>query len=313
MRAVARGRRRAGTGPRRTGAARLEDRRRARARPRGTPPRYSVTSCARTTPVRSCCCAARSSAIRQALESLRRLRRLHPRIEHVLVGDGWCAFRNGGVLLDELLPPHREFGVNAAAMLDTAAPYPRRVVRLTEETTETLYRIGPIWWWACPGSPSAHPRRAGNRGYPRSSRRMPRRSWRCARTSWSGFRPAGGHREGPRPPRGAGAHHEPALRRRDPPDDRLVTAAVGRAEARAALADELAAGVCRIADAAASLPRRPAPSSRSGPTRSSRGSAGSRAHRALRRRGRLRGEPVLAGGVREDLRACRGGAARPRW
>jgi hypothetical protein len=39
----------------------------------------------------------------RALDSLRRLRALHPRIEHVLVGDGWCAFRNGGVLLDELL------------------------------------------------------------------------------------------------------------------------------------------------------------------------------------------------------------------
>jgi glyoxylase-like metal-dependent hydrolase (beta-lactamase superfamily II) len=39
----------------------------------------------------------------RALESLRRFRRLHPRVEHVLVGDGWCAFRNGGALLDELL------------------------------------------------------------------------------------------------------------------------------------------------------------------------------------------------------------------
>ncbi len=39
----------------------------------------------------------------RALQSVRRLRELHPRIEHVLVGDGWCAFRNGGVLLDELL------------------------------------------------------------------------------------------------------------------------------------------------------------------------------------------------------------------
>jgi len=38
-----------------------------------------------------------------AVESLRRFRTLHPRVEHVLVGDGWCAFRNGGVLLDELL------------------------------------------------------------------------------------------------------------------------------------------------------------------------------------------------------------------
>jgi hypothetical protein len=39
----------------------------------------------------------------RALESVRRARKLHPRIEHVLVGDGWCAFRNGGALLDELL------------------------------------------------------------------------------------------------------------------------------------------------------------------------------------------------------------------
>ena len=50
----------------------------------------------------------------RALESLRRFRGLHPRIEHVLVGDGWCAFRNGGVLLDELLvsggPPPRAAG-----------------------------------------------------------------------------------------------------------------------------------------------------------------------------------------------------------
>jgi hypothetical protein len=38
-----------------------------------------------------------------ARESLRRLRDLHPRIEHVLVGDGWRAFGNGGVLLDALL------------------------------------------------------------------------------------------------------------------------------------------------------------------------------------------------------------------
>jgi hypothetical protein len=39
----------------------------------------------------------------RALESVRRVRQLHPRIAHVLVGDGWCAFRNGGELLDELL------------------------------------------------------------------------------------------------------------------------------------------------------------------------------------------------------------------
>ena len=36
------------------------------------------------------------------LQSIRRIRTLHPRIEHVLVGDGWCSFRHGGTLLDEL-------------------------------------------------------------------------------------------------------------------------------------------------------------------------------------------------------------------
>lgn len=42
-----------------------------------------------------------------AVESLRRFRSLHPRIEHVLVGDGWSAFRNGGALLDELIGASR--------------------------------------------------------------------------------------------------------------------------------------------------------------------------------------------------------------
>jgi glyoxylase-like metal-dependent hydrolase (beta-lactamase superfamily II) len=40
---------------------------------------------------------------RQAIASARRFRALHPRVSDVLVGDGWCAFRNGGALLDELL------------------------------------------------------------------------------------------------------------------------------------------------------------------------------------------------------------------
>jgi glyoxylase-like metal-dependent hydrolase (beta-lactamase superfamily II) len=38
-----------------------------------------------------------------ALESVRRVRSLHPRISNVLVGDGWCGFRHGGALFDELL------------------------------------------------------------------------------------------------------------------------------------------------------------------------------------------------------------------
>jgi Metallo-beta-lactamase superfamily len=37
------------------------------------------------------------------VESVRRLRSLHPRIAHVLVGDGWSAFNDGGTLLDALL------------------------------------------------------------------------------------------------------------------------------------------------------------------------------------------------------------------
>ncbi len=43
----------------------------------------------------------------RALASLRRLRALHPEIAHVLVGDGWCAFRHGRLLLDELLASER--------------------------------------------------------------------------------------------------------------------------------------------------------------------------------------------------------------
>ncbi len=42
-----------------------------------------------------------------ALASVQRFRGLHPRVEHVLVGDGWCAFRNGGALLDELVASSR--------------------------------------------------------------------------------------------------------------------------------------------------------------------------------------------------------------
>jgi glyoxylase-like metal-dependent hydrolase (beta-lactamase superfamily II) len=43
----------------------------------------------------------------RVLESLRRLRALHPAFVHALVGDGWSAFRHGGLLLDELLAAGR--------------------------------------------------------------------------------------------------------------------------------------------------------------------------------------------------------------
>jgi glyoxylase-like metal-dependent hydrolase (beta-lactamase superfamily II) len=39
----------------------------------------------------------------RAMDAVRRVRALHPRIAHVLVGDGWCAFRHGGALLDALV------------------------------------------------------------------------------------------------------------------------------------------------------------------------------------------------------------------
>ena len=38
----------------------------------------------------------------RALASVQRLVELHPRIEHVLVGDGWCTFRHGRALLATL-------------------------------------------------------------------------------------------------------------------------------------------------------------------------------------------------------------------
>jgi hypothetical protein len=55
------------------------------------------------------------------VESVRRVRALHPRIAHVLVGDGWSAFNDGGALLDALL------GLTAGSRRDdpvTAAEVP---------------------------------------------------------------------------------------------------------------------------------------------------------------------------------------------
>src|SRR6266545_3831151 len=93
----------------------------------------------------------------------------------------------------------------------------------------------PISWWAFPASPYVHPRREGSRGCPRSSAPTRRRSWRCARTSSSAS----------------------PICRRTSRGISCAAAAVGRAEAGSALADDLAAGLSRVADAASSLPRRP--------------------------------------------------------
>jgi iron complex transport system substrate-binding protein len=149
--------------------------------------------------------------------------------------------------------------VNAAALLDAAPPHPRRVVCLTEETTETLYRIG------------AGDLVVGVSGFtvrPPEARRKPR---------VSSFLSADAEAiVALRPDLVVGFSDLQAdiakdLVRRGVPvlitnqrsvaeilqTIRLVTAAVGRAEAGAALAGELAAGLARLGDAASSLPRRP--------------------------------------------------------
>ncbi len=149
--------------------------------------------------------------------------------------------------------------MTASALLDAAPPYPRRVVSLTEETTETLYRIG------------AAELVVGVSGFtvrPPEARRKPRVSTFLEADAEAIL--------ALRPDLVVGFSDLQAdiardLVRRGVPvlitnqrsvaeilqTIRLVTAAVGRAEAGEALADELAAGVRRIADEAASLARRP--------------------------------------------------------
>ncbi len=149
--------------------------------------------------------------------------------------------------------------MNTAALLDAAPPYPRRVVCLTEETTETLYRIG------------AGELVVGVSGFtvrPPEARKKPRVSSFLSADAEAIL--------ALRPDLVVGFSDLQAdiakdLVRRGVPvlitnqrsvaeilqTIRLVTAAVGRAEAGVALADELAAGLSRTADAAASLPRRP--------------------------------------------------------
>ncbi len=149
--------------------------------------------------------------------------------------------------------------MSAASLLDAAPPHPRRVVCLTEETTETLYRIG------------AGELVVGVSGFtvrPPEARRKPRVSSFLSADADAIL--------ALRPDLVVGFSDLQAdiardLVRRGVPvlvtnqrslseilqTIRLVTAAVGRAEAGAALADGLAAGLSRIADAAASLPRRP--------------------------------------------------------
>ncbi|ACG75349.1 periplasmic binding protein [Anaeromyxobacter sp. K] len=149
--------------------------------------------------------------------------------------------------------------MDLAALLSQAPPHPRRVVCLTEETTETLYRIG------------AGDLVVGVSGFtvrPPEARRKPR---------VSAFLSADGDAIAAlRPDLVVGFSDLQAdvagdLVRRGIPvlvtnqrsvaeilqTLRLVTAAVGRPEAGEALAAELEAGLARVAESAAALPRRP--------------------------------------------------------
>jgi iron complex transport system substrate-binding protein len=146
-----------------------------------------------------------------------------------------------------------------AALLASAPPHPRRIVCVTEETTETLYRVG------------AGELVVGVSGFtvrPPEARRKPR---------VSSFLSADVERIlALRPDLVVGFSDLQADIARDLvrrgvavlvtnqrsvaeilQTIRAVTAMVGRGEAGEALAVELAAGLARLADAAASLPRRP--------------------------------------------------------
>jgi iron complex transport system substrate-binding protein len=149
--------------------------------------------------------------------------------------------------------------VDVAALLAAAPPHPRRVVCLTEETTETLYRIG------------AGDLVVGVSGFtvrPPEARRKPHVSSFLSADAEVIL--------ALRPDLVVGFSDLQAdiardLVRRGVPvlvtnqrsvaeilqTVRLVTGAVGRAEAGEALANDLARGLSRVADAAASLPRRP--------------------------------------------------------
>ncbi len=149
--------------------------------------------------------------------------------------------------------------MDLAALLSAAPPHPRRVVCLTEETTETLYRIGAGELVVAVSGFTVRPPEA---------RRKPR---------VSSFLSADGERIAAlRPDLVVGFSDLQAdiardLVRRGVPvlvtnqrsvaeilqTIRVVTAAVGRGEEGARLAERLVAGLRRRAEEAADLPRRP--------------------------------------------------------
>jgi iron complex transport system substrate-binding protein len=144
-------------------------------------------------------------------------------------------------------------------LLGAAPPYPRRVVCLTEEPTETLYRIG------------AGDLVVGVSGFtvrPPEARRKPRvssfldanyeRILALRPELVIGFSDLQADLARELVKRGVAVA---ILNQRSVAEVlqaiRVTAALVGRAEAGERLADELARGLARIADAAAALPRRP--------------------------------------------------------
>jgi iron complex transport system substrate-binding protein len=149
--------------------------------------------------------------------------------------------------------------VDVANLLDQAPPFPRRVVCLTEETTETLYRIG------------AGDLVVGVSGFtvrPPEARRKPRISSFLSADAEAilalrpdlvvGFSDLQAEIARDLVKRGVAVL---VTNQRSIAEIlqtiRLVTASVGRAEDGAALASRLADGLVRIAADAAALPRRP--------------------------------------------------------
>ena len=144
-------------------------------------------------------------------------------------------------------------------LLSQAPPHPRRVVCLTEETTETLYRIG------------AGELVVGISGFtvrPPEARRKPRVSTFLSADAEAilALRPdlvVGFSDLQADIAQGLVKRGVPVLvtNQRSVAEIlqtiRLVTAAVGRAEGGAALADALARGLARIAEGGRALPRRP--------------------------------------------------------
>jgi len=145
------------------------------------------------------------------------------------------------------------------ALLSAAPRYPRRVVCLTEETTETLYRIGAGDLVVGVSGYTVRPREA--RGKPKVSAFLTAKHDEILALRPDlvlAFSDLQADLAAELVRRGVPVH---VFNQRSVAEIlqsiRVVGALVGRADDAARLADELAAGLARRADEASSLPRRP--------------------------------------------------------